>query len=78
MSIIFIKPPKEPNVYSVRTDEWKYIRNLHDKSEELYKLEQDPNENQNLIDEEVNQSIEMRKLMDKILNLSLLLSVFKI
>ena len=62
------KPPREPNVYSVRTDEWKYIRNLHDKSEELYKLEQDPNENQNLIDEEVNQSIEMRKLMDKILN----------
>ena len=62
------KPPKEPNVYSVRTDEWKYIRNLHDNSEELYKLKQDPDESQNLVNQEINQSIEMRKLMDTILN----------
>ena len=39
------KPPKEPNVYSIRTDEWKYIRNIHDSTEELYDLVNDPDEN---------------------------------
>ena len=62
------KPPKEPNVYAVRTDEWKYIKNIHDDSEELYNLKNDPNENTNLIDEENPKSNLMRDLMNKILN----------
>ena len=44
------KPPKEPNVWSIRTDEWKYIKNIHNDSEELYNLIDDPNEDSNLID----------------------------
>ena len=62
------KPPKEPNVYSIRTDEWKYIKNIHDDSEELYNLKNDPNENTNLINEENPQSNLMRDLMNKTLN----------
>ena len=62
------KPPKEPNVFAVRTDEWKYIRNIHDSTEELYSLVSDPNEKTNLIDEEKTKSIEMRTLMNEILD----------
>ncbi len=42
-------PPKEPNVKSIRTSKWKLIFNEHNNSKELYNLESDPNENQNLI-----------------------------
>lgn len=43
------KPPKEPNVWAVRTDEWKFIRNIHDGTEELYSLKDDPREENNVI-----------------------------
>ena len=62
------KPPKEPNVYSVRTDEWKYIRNIHDSTEELYDLLNDPHENSNLFSQKTEKSVEMSNLMDEILN----------
>ena len=62
------KPPKEPNVYSIRTDEWKYIKNIHDDSEELYNLKNDPNENTNLINQQITKSNLMRNMMNKILN----------
>jgi arylsulfatase A-like enzyme len=62
------KPPKEPNVYSIRTDEWKYIRNIHDSTEELYHLVKDPDENSNLISQETKKSVEMSHLMDELLN----------
>ena len=42
-------PPKEPNTKSVRTSKWKLIYNEHNNTKELYNLEQDPNENENLI-----------------------------
>ena len=42
------KPPKEPNLKSVRTSEWKLIYNEHDDSKELYNLLADPNEETNL------------------------------
>ena len=42
-------PPKEPNVKSIRTSKWKLIFNEHNNSKELYNLESDPSENQNLI-----------------------------
>jgi len=62
------KPPKEPNVYAVRTDEWKYIKNIHNNTEELYFLKDDPNEEINLINIEKEKSDEMRYQMNKILN----------
>ena len=43
------KPPKETNTKSVRTSKWKLIYNEHNNTKELYNLEQDPNENENLI-----------------------------
>ena len=42
-------PPKEPNVKSIRNSKWKMIFNEHDNSKELYNLELDPNEENNLI-----------------------------
>ena len=44
------KPPKEPNTCSVRTSNWKLIHNLHNDTKELYNLEIDTDENNNLID----------------------------
>ena len=41
-------PPKEPNTKSVRTSKWKLIHNEYDNSKELYDLENDPNEDENL------------------------------
>lgn len=43
-------PPKEPNVKSIRSSKWKLIFNEHDNSKELYNLELDPHEKNNLID----------------------------
>ena len=42
-------PPKEPNVKSIRTSKWKLILNEYDNSKELYDLELDPSETENLI-----------------------------
>jgi len=44
------KPPKEPNTKSIRTSKWKLIFNEHDNTKELYDLENDPNEENNLSD----------------------------
>ena len=44
------KPPKTPNIKSVRTSKWKLIINMYNNSKELYDLEKDPEENTNLID----------------------------
>tara|TARA_B100000029_G_scaffold500258_1_gene571720 strand:- start:34 stop:1158 length:1125 start_codon:yes stop_codon:yes gene_type:complete len=43
------KPPKQPNTKSVRTSKWKLIFNEYDNSKELYDLENDPTESENLI-----------------------------
>ena len=57
------KPPKEPNVSAIRTDEWKFISNHHDGTEELYNLKTDPKEENNLIAEENNIVEEMKKTL---------------
>ena len=44
------KPPKTPNTKSVRTSKWKLIINEYNNSRELYDLENDHDENNNLID----------------------------
>ncbi|MDB9721942.1 sulfatase-like hydrolase/transferase [Nitrosopumilus sp.] len=42
-------PPKEPNTKSIRTSKWKLIFNEYNNTKELYNLQLDPNENNNLI-----------------------------
>jgi len=43
------KPPKEPNTRSIRTSKWKLILNEYNDTRELYDLENDPDESDNLI-----------------------------
>ena len=42
------KPPKEPNTKSVRTSKWKLIINEYNNTQELYDLENDPDEKNNV------------------------------
>ena len=57
------RPPKQPNVWAIRTDEWKYIKNIHDGTEELYNLKNDPKEENNIIDIEREIAINLKKKM---------------
>ena len=41
-------PPKKPNTKCVRTSNWKLIFNEYDDTKELYNLQDDPNEENNL------------------------------
>jgi len=43
------RPPEKPNVWAIRTPEWKFIKNIHDQSEELYHLVEDPREENNVL-----------------------------
>ena len=54
------KPPKKPNVWAVRTDDWKFIQNIHNNTEELYDLHNDPQEINNLIDVKVKIAAKLR------------------
>ena len=49
-------PPKAPNTKAVRTSKWKLIFNEYNNTKELYDLENDPDENDNLIGK--NSSVE--------------------
>lgn len=60
------KPPKEPNVWAVRTDKWKFIRNTHDGTEELYNLEDDPLEEKNLIQHNSEKASELRNKLEEL------------
>ena len=60
------RPPKEPNVKSIRSSKWKLIFNEYDDSKELYNLELDPHEKNNLM----NTGENMEKILwDKLNNL---------
>jgi len=52
-------PPKEPNTKSIRTSKWKLIFNEYDDTKELYDLQNDPNEEKNLI----NQNLEIENIL---------------
>ena len=43
------KPPKEPNTKSIRTSKWKLIINEYSNTRELYDLENDPDEKNNVV-----------------------------
>jgi len=42
-------PPRQPNIRAIRTSKWKFIHNYWDDSEELYDIENDPDEEDNII-----------------------------
>ena len=42
------KPPKEPNTRSIRSSKWKLISNDYNNTKELYNLELDPDEKNNI------------------------------
>lgn len=52
-------PPKSPNTKSVRTSEWKLIFNEYNDTKELYNLKNDPNEENNLI----GQNLEIEEIL---------------
>ena len=60
------QPPKEPNVWAVRTDKWKFIRNTHNGTEELYNLEDDPQEEENLIQHNSKKASELRNKLQEL------------
>ena len=62
------KPPKEPNVRSIRTSKWKLIFNEHNDTRELYDLESDPGETKNLIEinKEIRENLNVK--LNKIIN----------
>jgi len=62
------KPPKEPNVYSIRTDKWKFISNIHNKTEELYNLENDSSEENNILNKNPEIALKLRGELEKILS----------
>jgi len=62
------QPPKEPNVFSIRTDKWKFISNIHNNTEELYDLEVDPTEENNLINFNPDISSKLRQEMNNTLH----------
>ena len=61
------EPPEQPNTKSVRTSKWKLIFNEHNNTKELYDLENDPNEEENLI----GKNLEIKnKLWEKLVKIS--------
>ena len=47
------EPPKNPNTKAIRYKEWKLIYNEYNNSKELYDLDNDPNEENNLINKDL-------------------------
>lgn len=60
------RPPKEPNVWAIRTDEWKFIKNIHNETEELYNLKDDPDETSNIIDQHPEEAQNLRNELQKL------------
>jgi hypothetical protein len=52
-------PPKSPNTKAVRTPKWKLIFNEYNNTKELYDLKNDPNEENNLI----GQNLEIEEIL---------------
>jgi arylsulfatase A-like enzyme len=50
---------------TIMTPEWKYIYNYKDKTEQLYNVQSDPLELNNLIDKETTQADQLKKQLFK-------------
>ena len=48
------EPPKIPNTKSIRKSDWKLIHNEYNNTKELYNLENDPDEIENMIDKKLD------------------------
>tara|TARA_B110000014_G_C20119694_1_gene592805 strand:+ start:349 stop:1461 length:1113 start_codon:yes stop_codon:yes gene_type:complete len=59
-------PPKIPNTKSVRTSKWKLIMNEYNNTMELYNLEKDPCELDNLIGQNFPSESELKHELDKL------------
>jgi len=57
-------PPKKPNTKSVRTSKWKFILNEYNNSRELYDLENDPDELENI----AGNGLQMEEVLSNELN----------
>ena len=57
-------PPKKPNTKSVRTSKWKFILNEYNNTKELYDLENDPDELENI----AGNGLEMEEVLFNELN----------
>jgi arylsulfatase A-like enzyme len=55
------EPPKTPNTKSIRNSKWKLIHNEHDNTKELYDLQNDPNEENNLVGKNFEKEKELSK-----------------
>ena len=53
------RPPKIPNIKSVRTSDWKLILNEYNNSKELYNISNDPLEEENLIDQKLEIELDL-------------------
>jgi len=62
------EPPKIPNTKSIRNSKWKLIHNEHNNTKELYDLENDPSEGNNLIGSNIEKEKELTKELLKYTN----------
>ncbi len=62
------EPPKIPNTKSIRNSKWKLIHNEHNDTKELYDLENDPSEENNLIGKNFEIEKELSKELLKYTN----------
>ncbi|RZD38743.1 MAG: hypothetical protein CXT78_14735 [Thaumarchaeota archaeon] len=62
------EPPKIPNTKSIRNSKWKLIHNEHNDTKELYDLENDPSEENNLIGSNIEKEKELTKELLKYTN----------
>ena len=60
--------PKEPNVKCIRNSKWKLIHNITPGNWELYNLEKDPQEDENLIDSLPDIANKLKSKMEEIEN----------
>ena len=61
-------PPKAPNTKSIRNSKWKLIHNEYNDTKELYDLENDPNEENNLIGKNIEIEQQLSKELFKYTN----------
>ena len=62
------EPPKTPNTKSIRNSKWKLIHNEYNNTKELYDLENDPGEENNLIGKNFGIEKELSKELLKYTN----------